>query len=189
MTTATAVFGGRALAKSRTTATVMIAGFALATAAAAQVTIPLWFTPVPVSGSTFMVLISGAVLGMRAGAASQLLYVVLGAVGLPFYAGGESGWTVATGATGGYLVGFIIAAALVGYLAERGQDRTVASAIPAMLAGNIAIYLLGIPWLMHVAGWNLGQGIAGGLTPFILGDLVKIGLASLALPAAWALKR
>ena len=124
-------------------------GFALLTALCAQIRIPLGFTPVPITGQTFAVLLSGAVLGSRMGAASQLLYVLMGAAGAPFYAGGTGGWEYATGATMGYLLGFVAAAYAVGYLAEHRQDRRFATSIGAFLTGNLVIYALGVP-LAHV---------------------------------------
>ena len=111
------VLTGAVLPRSAVVTTTLVIGFALLTALAAQIVIPLPFTPVPITGQTFVVLLAGAGLGATAGAASQGLYVLLGAVGLPFYAGGASGWTVARGATGGYLIGFIVAAWIVGALA------------------------------------------------------------------------
>ena len=119
---------------------VLIVGFALLTALGARISIPLGFTPVPITGQTFAVLLSGAALGSVRGSAAQFVYVALGAIGLPFYAadaeGARGGWDLATGSTAGYLVGFVVAAALVGWLAERGQDRSVATAIPAFVAGH-----------------------------------------------------
>jgi biotin transport system substrate-specific component len=94
---------------------------------------------------------------------------------------------VVTGATGGYLVGFVVAAYVVGLLAERRQDRTVWSAVPAFLTGSAIIYLCGVPWLAHVAGVPWEEAVALGLTPFVIGDLAKILLAGLLLPAAWRL--
>ena len=164
-----------------------VAGFALLTAGAAQVSFPLPWTPVPVTGQTFAVLLSGAVLGWKAGAASQLLYVGLGAVGLPFYADGASGWNVVTGATGGYLVGFIVAAALIGHLAERGQDRSVATSVPAMLAGTAVIYLAGVTWLAASLDVSGTRALELGLVPFVVGDALKLALAGGLLPAAWKL--
>lgn len=183
------VITARLLPTSTTWTVVLTFGFALLTAAAAQVRIPLPFTPVPLTGQTFAVLLSGAALGATWGGASQLLYVLMGAIGLPFFAGGEGGLTYATGATGGYLVGFILAAVAVGYLAERRQDRTVSSAIPAFLTGNLIIYAFGVPWLYRsVESITSGQAaLAAGFTPFIAGDVVKIVLAGLLLPAAWKL--
>ncbi len=181
------MISGVVLPRSTAATFSLVAGFALLTALAAQIRIPLPFTPVPITGQTFAVLLAGAALGSVAGAASQALYVLLGAAGLPFYAGGSSGWAYATGATGGYLVGFIAAAWIVGALAERKQDRTVATAIPAFLLGSVMIHLFGVPWLAATldVGWPEAAGL--GSVPFVPGDLVKIGIAGLMLPAAWRL--
>ena len=143
----------------------------------------------PLMATTYApaVLLSGAALGSLAGGASQLLYVALGLVGLPFYAGGASGWETATGATGGYLVGFVLAAAFVGYLAERRQDRNVATAVPAFLTGNAIIYVVGIPWLAYRVDGSLIEALELGFVPFVAGDLLKIALAGLLLPVAWKL--
>ncbi len=173
------------LPRSRVRTVALVVGFALLTAVAAQLTIPLPWTPVPVTGQTFAVLLAGATLGWRAGGASQLLYVVLGAVGLPFYADGDSGWQVATGATGGYLVGFVVAAALVGLLAERHQDRNVITAVPAMLAGTAIIYVFGVTWLAHVLGADATTALEKGLLPFVIGDAVKLVVAGALFPAVW----
>ncbi len=181
------VIAGAVLPRATWVTAASVIGFALLTAAAAQIRISLPFTPVPITGQTFAVLLSGAALGAAAGGASQLLYVALGAVGLPFYAGGESGWSVVSGASGGYLIGFILAAYVVGLLAERRQDRTVSSAIPAFLTGSVVIYLFGVPWLAHAADFSWQVAVDKGLTPFLIGDLVKIGVAGIALPAAWKL--
>jgi biotin transport system substrate-specific component len=115
------------------------------------------------------------------------LYVLLGAVGLPFFAEGSSGWEVVRGATGGYLVGFVVAAWLVGKLAERRQDRTVATAIPLFLLGSVVIYLFGVPWLAASVGVSGTEAMELGLVPFIVGDLLKVAVAGLLLPATWAL--
>ncbi len=183
------VITGAVLPRATWVTAASIVGFALLTAAAAQVRIPLPFTPVPITGQTFAVLLSGAALGATAGGASQLLYVAMGAAGLPFFAGGTSGWDVVTGATGGYLLGFVVAAVIVGFLAERRQDRTVWSAVPAFLAGSVIIYLIGVPVLYAtVDSITTGeQAITAGFTPFIVGDLIKVGLAGLLLPTAWRL--
>ena len=138
----------------------LVVGFALLTAAAAQISIPLGFTPVPITGQTFAVLLAGGALGMTRGGLSQLLYVALGAIGLPFYADGDGGWSAATGSTAGYLVGFVIAAMVIGWMAERGQDRKVATAIPAFLVGSVIIYALGASWLAHSIDVPLTAGIA-----------------------------
>ena len=167
----------------------LLFGFAVLTALAAQIRIPIPGTPVPITGQTFVVLLAGATLGSRLGAGSQAIYWLLGAIGLPFYANASGGWEAATGATAGYLVGFIAAAWVVGALAERGQDRTVASAVPAFLAGNAIIYLFGVPWLMYSvdAFDTITAALVAGFTPFVVGDLIKVVLAGLLLPAAWKL--
>ena len=191
MTYAPAVLSTRILPRSRTSrqtaAIALIMGFALLTALCAQIRIPLGFTPVPITGQTFAVLLSGAVLGSRMGAASQLLYVLMGAAGAPFYAGGTGGWEYATGATMGYLLGFVAAAYAVGYLAEHRQDRRFATSIGAFLTGNLVIYALGVPWLMYSLSWDLVEGVAKGLAPFIIGDTIKILLAAGVMPVAWKL--
>lgn len=191
MTYAPAVLSTRILPRSRTSrqtaAIALIMGFALLTALCAQIRIPLGFTPVPITGQTFAVLLSGAVLGSRMGAASQLLYVLMGAAGAPFYAGGTGGWEYATGATMGYLLGFVAAAYAVGYLAEHRQDRRFATSIGAFLTGNLVIYALGVPWLMYSLSWDLAEGVAKGLAPFIIGDTIKIMLAAGVMPVAWKL--
>lgn len=191
MTTATArsspITLSDLLPRTRVRTAALVIGFALLTALAAQITIPLSWTPVPLTGTTFAVLLAGATLGWRAGGASQLLYVALGLVGLPFYQGGESGWTYATGATGGYLVGFVVAAALVGLLAERHQDRSLLTSIPAMLAGTAVIYLLGVTWLGHVLDAGATTALEKGLLPFVIGDSLKLVAAGSLLPLAWRL--
>ena len=188
MTTTHLPLASTVLPRKRVVTVALVVTFTLLTALAAQIRINLPFTPVPITGQTFAVLFAGGVLGSRAGAASQGLYW-LGGLVFPFYAGGESGWTVATGATGGYLAGFIVAAWVVGTLAERGQDRTVASAIPAFLAGTVIIYLFGVPWLAAELDVSWQRAVELGAVPFIIGDLVKVALAGLLLPGAWHLTR
>ena len=165
---------------------VLIVGACLFTALLAQVKIPLGFTPVPITGQTFAVLLVGAALGSRRGAAAMLLYLVAGSW-LPFYAGGASGfvWSIASG---GYIVGFIPAAYVVGWLAERGWDRKPWMLL-AMLAGNVILYIPGLYWLARfiAPAWGCDTALACGLYPFILGDLIKLVLASLLLPGAWQL--
>ncbi|MDP8955017.1 MAG: biotin transporter BioY [Actinomycetota bacterium] len=177
------------LPRSRVRTITLVVGFALLTALAAQITFYLPWTPVPVSGQTFAVLLAGATLGWQAGSASQLLYLVLGAVGLPFYADGASGWDVVSGPTGGYLVGFVVAAALVGRLAERRQDRTLLTSVPAMLAGTAVIYVFGVAWLAHVLDIGAATAVEKGLAPFVIGDAVKLVAAGALLPTAWRLAR
>ncbi|GMQ98467.1 MAG: biotin transporter BioY [Acidimicrobiia bacterium] len=183
----TATIANVVVPRTAITTTVLMVGFALLTALAAQIVIPVPGTPVPITGQTFAVLLAGAALGARAGAGSQLIYWIMGAAGLPFYAEASGGWSVATGATGGYLFGFVVAAAAIGYLAERGQDRKVSTAVPAFLAGNAIIYLFGVPWLMVAvpAIDSLTAALIAGFVPFVVGDLIKIVAAGLLLPAAW----
>ena len=174
-------------ARARVAMAIAVFGFALLTGLAALWEIPLPFTPVPITGQTFAILLAGATLGLRAGAASQLLYLAMGIVGVPFFAGGSSGWEVVTGPTVGYLVGFVAAAAVVGRLAERRQDRRVVSAIPAFLAGSAVIYLFGMAGLMAVAGMTAVDAFTLGVVPFLVGDGIKAVAAGLALPTAWKL--
>ncbi|MGH9182484.1 MAG: biotin transporter BioY [Acidimicrobiales bacterium] len=188
-TAATPVTLADLLPRIRARTAALVVGFALLTAASAQLSVHLPWTPVPVTGQTFAVLLAGAALGWRAGGASQLLYLSLGAVGLPFYAAGASGWSVVSGATGGYLVGFVVAAALVGALAERQQDRTLLTSVPAMLAGTAVIYLLGVTWLAHVADLDATTAVEQGLAPFVIGDALKLVAAGAVFPAAWKLAR
>ena len=173
--------------KSAATTGVIMVGFALFTAVAAQVVIPIPGSPVPITGQTLAVLLAGAVLGSKAGAGSQLISWTMGAVGLPFYSSATGGWEAATGATAGYLIGFIAAAWLVGALAERGKDRSIDSALPSFLAGNSIIYAFGVTWLLISVPsiTTMSQALTVGLFPFVIGDAVKILAASLLLPAAW----
>jgi biotin transport system substrate-specific component len=151
----------------------------------ALVVIPLPGTPVPITGQTFGVLVVGGALGLRRGSAATLLYVLLGVIGLPFFAEGKGGISIMWGATGGYLIGFVLAAAIVGRLAELGWDRHIGGSIGACALGSVAIYAVGLPWLAMVAGYDLATTIANGLTPFIIGDALKIIAAALVFPAAW----
>jgi biotin transport system substrate-specific component len=182
------VITGRVVASNRVVAVVAVVAFAGLTALLAQVRVPLGFTPVPITGQTFAVLLAGASLGARLGASSQLLYLAAGAVGFPVFTGGGSGFEYFTGATAGYLFGFVLAAALIGRLAERGQDRKVNTAITAFLAGSAVIYVCGAVGLMITAGMDATTAIAQGVTPFVFGDLLKAVAAGLLLPTAWKLK-
>jgi len=163
----------------------LVVGGSLCVAGMAQVRISLPFTPVPITGQTFAVLIVGAGLGSRRGAASLLLYILMGLIGLPFFAGGASGLAYFLGPTGGYLAGFFAAACLVGLLAARGLDRRIPTALLAFLAGEVVIYLFGVTWLSVFLG--IPHAITAGLLPFLPGDVIKLAAAGLVLPAAWAL--
>lgn len=154
----------------------LVAGFA-------QVRIPIPFSPVPITGQTFAVLLVGAALGSRRGAASMLLYLAAGLNGLPVFAGGAAGAARLLGPTGGYLIGFLPAAYVIGRFAERGLDRRWTSALPVFLVGNIIIYAAGVAWLAQFVG--LAQAVISGVVPFIFLDLVKALLAAVALPSGW----
>ena len=154
-------------------------------AACAQITV--WTVPVPVTMQTFGVLVVGAVYGWRLGAATVAAYLVEGAIGLPFFAGLTGGLPILFGPTGGYLFGFVAAAAMVGWLAERGWDRNILTMALAMLIGNVVLYVPGLLWLSTFFGWE--KAIEYGLSPFVLIDAVKLAAAALLLPAAWQFMR
>ncbi len=166
---------------------VLVLGAALLTAVCAQISIPVPGSPVPITGQTFAVLLSGAALGANRGAAAMALYLLLGLVGLPVYADAESGLHVVWGATGGYLVGFVLAGYVIGRLAEARLDRTPLKALPLFTVGSLIIFGIGVPWLAVSAGLTASQAIDAGFTPFILGGIVKAALAAALLPAAWKL--
>jgi len=155
--------------------------------ASAKIQIP--FYPVPMTMQTFVVITLGMAYGWRLGAATLGLYLLEGAFGLPVFAGTPEkgiGLAYIAGPTGGYLLGFLLAAAACGWLAERGWDRSVAKTAVAMLVGNIFIYVPGLLWLGTLLGWDKPV-LAWGLTPFLLGDLTKLALAVALLPAIWKL--
>lgn len=176
-------------------AALVVAGAALA-ALSAQLTVPFW--PVPLTAQTFAVLLIGTALGPVRGASALALYVVVGVLGLPVFAGGAHGSLLAL-PSGGYLVGFVLASALVGLLARRAWDRRLTGMLVAFLAGTAVIYAVGLPWLylslQHLGAgvWHgamgfdtlLGAVLGTGLLPFLLGDLVKAILAALLVPLAW----
>jgi biotin transport system substrate-specific component len=144
-------------------------------------------SPVPITGQTFGVLLVGGALGFRRGLAAAFLYVLLGAVGLPVFAEGKDGVQVLFGATGGYLIGFILAGSIVGRLAELGWDRNLLGALGAMLIGNVLIYVTGLPWLAFTTGFSPAETIQRGLVPYVFGDVLKLVLAAVLFPAAWRL--
>jgi biotin transport system substrate-specific component len=154
-------------------------------AALSQVRIPLPFTPVPITGQTFGALLVGAALGARRGLASMSLYLLLGALGLPFFAGGQSGLAYLAGPTLGYLLGFVVAAWSVGRLAEGGLERNLRTSLLPFLVGTLFIYICGAGWLALSMG--IQQAILLGVVPFLIGDALKIVLAALVLPATWKL--
>jgi biotin transport system substrate-specific component len=160
----------------------LIAGGSLLVALAAQVAVG-W--PIPFTGQTFAVLMIGTLYGARRGALCLLVYLAEGLSGLPVFAQGCYGPGVLLGPRGGYLIGFVFAAYVVGRLAERGWDRRFASTALAMIVGNAVIYLFGLLWLSHLVG--LREALAVGLIPFVAGDLLKTLLAAVLLPAGWEL--
>lgn len=169
------------------TDTILVLAGALFVAGAAQISISIEpFSPVPITGQTFAVLLVGASYGALLGSATLALYVFMGLAGLPFYAEHRHGWDVFSGPTGGYLVGFVLAAAVVGLLAQLKWDRKFSSAVSAMLTGSVIIYVCGVAWLMHWGHMNFSTGLKEGLAPFVPGDIVKLYLAGALLPAAWA---
>jgi len=162
-----------------------VVGFAIFTALCAKARISLPFTPVPITMQTFAVLSAGLLLGRTLGSASMALYLMLGVAGLPLFSLG-GGLSYLAGPTGGYLIGFLLAAYLIGYLTERGWDRSYRRCLAAMLAGELAIYLPGLLWLSRLTPPDALFKM--GLWPFIPGDLIKIGLISICLPSGWRLR-
>jgi biotin transport system substrate-specific component len=165
---------------------VLVVLFSAFVALTAQAEIPLW--PVPLTLQTLGVLFTGAVLGSRRGALALLLYLTEGALGLPVFAGGASGVGYMLGPTGGYLVGFVVAAGVVGWLAQRGWDRRLVWAAVAMVIGNVIIYVCGVAWLAVFLG-DLWGALVKGMLLFVVGDLIKIAVAALTLPSGWKLAR
>jgi biotin transport system substrate-specific component len=149
-----------------------------------QWSIPLPGTPVPLTLGTFAVLLTGASLGGLRALLSVGTYLVAGGLGVNWFAGHKDGWG---GATFGYVIGFVIAATIVGWLAQRGGDRTVAKTVVTMVLGNLVIYAVGVSWLMNATGMDLKAGLTAGMTPFLIGDGIKIAAAAGLLPAAWSL--
>jgi len=164
---------------------VFVVAASLLTAAAARVAVPLPWTPVPLTGQTFAVLLTGAALGARRGLLAQVLYLAEGAMGLPFFAGGAGGALAFAGPSGGFLVAFPLAAAVTGTLAERGWDRRFGTMLAAMLLGSAVILVSGLAVLSHFVPEN--RLMTAGLLSFLPGDFLKAVAAALVLPAAWRL--
>ena len=160
----------------------LVAGTAAFVGLSAQVAIPLPFTPVPISLQTFAVLLSAAALGPARATSAMLLYLGAGMAGVPWFSQQTSGWGFPSF---GYIIGFVLAGVLVGALARRGADRSVAGTAATMIAGNLVIYAVGVPYLAVAIGVDLPQAIGLGVLPFLVGDLLKIVLAAGLLPAAW----
>ncbi len=183
-----AAIAHRVIPRSRVNSVLLVIGAAALTALAAQWEIHLPFTPVPITGQTFAVLLTGAALGMTLGAAGQVVYVVAGALGMPVYSGGTSGWDTASArGSAGYLIGFIFAAGLIGFMAEHRQDRTFPTMFTAFIAGSFIIYAFGVAGLMILLDMTFTEAVLAGVVPFILGDIIKASAAGLLLPGAWRL--
>jgi biotin transport system substrate-specific component len=168
---------------------VLAVGGAALIAVAAQISISLPFTPVPLTLQTLAVAATAAALGLRTGAAASILYVAAGLVGLPVYADASSGWHVLSSATGGYLIGFIACALVVGWCGDRGWTSSFSSTVGAMLLGETVIYLCGLLWLRHSLHTPLAKTLEYGLYPFVVGDLLKVYAAAAVLPPAHRLVR
>ena len=159
----------------------LVVAFSLFTAVMARIVIPLPFTPVPITGQTIAVLVTGAVLGARLGTAAMLLYLAEGFAGLPVFAAATGSFTY------GYLAGFVAATFLIGCFADRGRTRDWLLTIIAMISGEIAIYFFGLLWLAHLVPPD--KVLAFGLFPFLIGDAIKLIAAVLVVPAGWRLSR
>lgn len=164
-------------------AALVLSGTALL-AVAAQVAIPLWFTPVPLTLATFAVLLNGAALGPVRGGLSVLLYLAAGTAGVPIFAEHGSGWAFASF---GYVIGYLLAAVAVGALARRRADRSFAATAGMACAATVIVYAAGVPWLMAYAHVGLGSGMSLGVYPFLVGDAIKAVAAAALLPATWKL--
>ncbi|WP_436399271.1 biotin transporter BioY [Roseobacter sp. S98] len=158
-------------------------------AIAAKIKVPMWPSPVPITMGTFAVLTIGAAYGARLGLATIIGYLLIGALGYDVFAGSSAeaaGLTYMMGGTGGYLLGYVLATVTLGALAARGWDRSVLLMAVAMLIGNAMIYVPGLLWLGQLYGWDKPI-LEWGLTPFLIGDALKLALAALVLPAVWKL--
>ncbi|MFY2556894.1 biotin transporter BioY [Corallococcus terminator] len=175
--------------RTRAQEAALVLGAALCTALFAQVAITVPGSPVPVTGQTFAVVLTAAALGPRRGVAGQLVYLLLGAVGLPFFAKAASGWGALVGPTGGYLVGFLPAAFLVGLAARHAYDRRPRTAVPLFLAGQLVILGIGVCWLSVAASLDFATAFHKGFVPFIPGGLLKAVLAGVITSFVWRLVR
>ena len=167
----------------------LVVGGVLFTALLAQVSVPVPGSPVPITGQTLAVVLTAAALGPVRGVAVQALYILAALVGLPFYSEASGGVDVVFGATGGYVVGFIPAAFLIGLAAKHGADRNPLKAVPLFLAGQAIIFAVGVPWLAISAGMTASQALDAGFYPFILGGIVKAAIAAAVLGGSWQLTR
>ena len=167
----------------------LVAGYAACTGLAAQLVVPLPFTPVPVTGQTFAVLLGAAALGWQRAFLGMVLYLAAGLAGVPWFAQWSGGTDTLAAPSFGYVVGFLAAAALVGRLAAGGLDRTPPRVVLTMVAGNLVVYGFGLPWLVASLHVGLAEAVGLGVAPFLGGDALKVALAAGLLPSAWALVR
>ncbi len=168
---------------------VLVALGVLFTALLAQVAVPVPGSPVPITGQTLAVVLTAAALGPLRGVSVQVLYMLSALVGLPFYSEASGGVDVVFGATGGYVVGFLPAAYLIGLAARRGADRNLLKSVPLFIAGQAVIFAVGVPWLAVSTGMSASQALDAGFYPFILGGIVKAAVAAAVLGTAWRLTR
>lgn len=164
---------------------ILVVGYAAFIGIFAQISVPLGFTPVPITGQTFAVLIGAAALGWSRAGAGTLLYALVGLAGVPWFAGGTGGMKIAAAPTFGYIVGFIVCAVAVGMLAKAGWDRKAVGTIATMVLGNLVIYGFGVTWLAASLNVSAAKAISLGMTPFLAGDLIKLAVATVLLPGAW----
>ncbi|TXK17602.1 biotin transporter BioY [Homoserinibacter sp. GY 40078] len=182
------VLADRVIPRGIVTDIALVVGGALFTALLAQVEIPLW--PVPITGQTLAVLLVGATLGAVRGGSALLLYMILGFAGLPFYAPNPdgshlTGLAAVAAPSFGYIIGFIPAAAFVGWLSERTWDRKFLKALATFIGGSLVVFAIGVPWLAVVLGASFTEALEWGVYPFIVGGIIKAVIAALLLPAAW----
>lgn len=174
-------------AKSRVRNAALVLGLTALTAISAQIAIPLPFTPVPLTLQTFAVLVGAAALGAERAVLAQVLYITLAVAGAPVMAGANGGREAVMGATGGYLIGFVLASYVVGRIASRGATTKISTTALAYIAGSATIYLIGAPWLAYTTGNTMAWAIANGVVPFLIGDAIKAVAAGAVLPLAWKL--
>ena len=175
--------------QSRVRNAILVMGLTGFTALAAQVSIPLPFTPVPLTLQTFAVLAGAAALGAERAVIAQVLYIALAVAGVPVLAGGASGHEVVVGATGGYLIGFVLASYVVGRISSNGASTKSGKTALAFLAGSVLIYALGAPWLAFTTGNTITWAVVNGVVPFLVGDLIKAVAAGAVLPLAWKITK
>jgi len=166
---------------------ILVLSFSILTAVSAKIRVFLPFTPVPITAQTLAVLLTGTILGSQMGVLSISIYLLAGIAGIPLFSGKTAGISYIFGPTGGYLFGFVIAAFVLGKLAEKGKDRSFITCIPMMLLGQLIIYSFGLLWLARFVPMN--KLLMVGLIPFILGDLIKLALASVLMPLGWNLRK